>query len=149
MAPWSAKYSQSGVDLQRILGVSPAGVGVAVTQNPITVGGQDDRSLARRLLTDPNGAISVTGAPATSAEYYAPIQVQEFRTTRGQESTQDILAQVLLELKAHTYYMRELPQAIAAMSQLPNPQSAAAPASMQDEPESLFKDEGVLNNRRG
>ena len=145
-------FTQSSVgqfNLSQINGVIPAGVGVAVTQNPITVGGQDAQSLARRLLTDPSGAVAITGTPATNSEYFPPVQVQEFRTTRGQESTQDILAQVLLELKALTYYIRELPTAIATMSQLPNPQSVAGPASMQDEPESLFRDESVLNNRRG
>jgi hypothetical protein len=149
MAPFT-QSSVGQVNLSQINGASPAPVGTTGAAPPLLVGGVDSTALARRILTDILGSISIVpGLQATDAEQRFPLQVQEFRTTRGQESTQDILAQVLLELKALTYYMRELPTAIATMNQLPNPASMGSPAGMQEEPESLFRDDAVLNNRRG
>jgi hypothetical protein len=146
-------FTQSTVgqtNLSQIGSAGLASVGTTPSGPPLLVGGVDSTALMRRILTDILGSISIVpGLQSTDAEQRFPLQVQEFRTTRGQESTQDILAQVLLELKALTYYMRELPTSIAAMSQFPNPSSMGSPVGMQEEPESLFRDDNVLNNRRG
>ena len=149
MNTYSPKFSQNSSNITQLAGSGLASAGGAAGAPPLPVGGVDSANITRRVLTDTAGAISVTGAPATTAEYYLPIQVQTARTTRGQESLNDNLAQILIELRALNHYIRELPTAIAAMSQFPNPEAMGSPQGMQDEPESLYRDDNVLNNRRG
>jgi hypothetical protein len=57
---------------------------------------------------------------------------------------QDLLRQILVELKAMNYYTRETPSAIAQMMQYPIA-TAEYPTSMVDEPESFANDKNLFN----
>lgn len=92
---------------------------------------------ARSLYTDLAGGMGVAGPqPFLAEDKTYPVNVRLERTTSGQDSVQDLLQQVLLELKAHNYYLRELPLAISSMNQTPNPSLVSSP-SMQDDPENF------------
>jgi len=138
-------------------------VGATANTNPVPIGGADSGGLTRRFLTDTAGAINVT-APANQSlsvsnqylnssstiysEQFLPLRVEEIRTTRGQDSTQDLLQQILVELKTLNYYTRETPNAINLMLQ----QSSLAgsmPVSMQDEQEQFFSDSTLFNLTKG
>jgi len=128
-------------------------VGTAASANPVPIGGVDSTSLTRRFLTDTAGQVQTdvnnqlyNGAIYT--EQFLPLRVEEIRTTRGQDSTQDLLQQILVELKTLNYYTRETPNAINLMLQ----QSSLAgnmPASMQDEQEQFFSDTTLFNLTKG
>jgi hypothetical protein len=140
----------------------------AINFPPLTVGG-NDRSVIRSELIGNMGAGGIaqsynTAGPYARNAYYDlagaqgvagpqpflaedktyPVNVRLERSTTGQNSVQDLLQQVLVELKAQTYYIRELPNAIAQMAQYPNPNSEY-PTSMADEPESFYNDKNLFN----
>ena len=77
-----------------------------------------------------------------------PVNVRLERTTSSQDSVQDLLQQVLVELKALNYYTREMPTAIATLSQSANPLSSGF-SSMQDDPEALADDPTLYRYQRG
>ena len=128
-------------------------VATAASANPVPIGGADGTGLTRRFLTDTAGQVQTdvnnqlyNGAIYT--EQFLPLRVEEIRTTRGQDSTQDLLQQILVELKTLNYYTREIPNAINLMLQ----QSSLAglmPASMQDEQEQFFSDTTLFNLTKG
>jgi hypothetical protein len=130
-----------------------AAVGATTAANPVLVGGVDSGALVRRVLTDTTGQLQTdvnnqlfNGAIYT--EQFLPLRVEEIRTTRGQDSTQDLLQQILVELKTLNYYTRETPNSINLMLQ----QSSLAgfmPASMQDEQEQFFSDTTLFNLTKG
>ena len=130
-----------------------AAVGATTAANPVLVGGVDSGALIRRVLMDTAGQVQTdvnnqlyNGAIYT--EQFLPLRVEEIRTTRGQDSTQDLLQQILVELKTLNYYTREIPNAINLMLQ----QSSLAglmPASMQDEQEQFFSDTTLFNLTKG
>ena len=99
----------------------------------------------RRPYIDFTGAQGVAGPdPRYAEDKTYPVNVRLERTTAGQNSVQDLLQQIMVELKAQTYYIRELPSAIAQMAQYPNPNSEY-PTSMADEPESFYNDKNLFN----
>lgn len=104
---------------------------------------------ARVAYVDLAGGVGVAGtAPWQAEDKTYPVNVRLERTTAGQDSVQDILQQVLVELKAMSYYVRELPMAISSLSQTPNP-LAAGPTSMQDDPENFFDDPTLYKLQKG
>lgn len=104
----------------------------------------------RQMNVDVAGGVTVSGpVPWLAEEKTTPVNVRLERTTSGQDSVQDLLQQMLVEFKAFNYYVRELPQAIAAMNQLPNPQSASNPASMQDDSENFADDPTTYRYQKG
>jgi hypothetical protein len=128
-------------------------VGASATAAPVPIGAVDSGGLTRRFLTDTAGQLQTdvnnqlyNGAIYT--EQFLPLRVEEIRTTRGQDSTQDLLQQILVELKTLNYYTRETPNSINLMLQ----QSSLAgfmPASMQDEQEQFFSDSTLFNLTKG
>jgi len=100
---------------------------------------------ARNAYYDLAGAQGASGPqPFLAEDKTYPVNVRLERSTNGQDSVQDLLQQVLVQLKAQTYYIRELPNAIAQMAQYPNPNSEY-PTSMADEPESFYNDKNLFN----
>jgi hypothetical protein len=103
----------------------------------------------RRNYVDFAGGVGVAGLdPRYSEDKTYPVNVRLERTTAGQESVQDILAQILVELKAMNYYTRELPVAVGQVLQGANP-NATYPTAMQDELENFFHDPNILNSKNG
>ena len=95
----------------------------------------------RRNYVDFAGNMGVSGSdPRYSEDKTYPVNVRLERTTSGQDSVQDLLQQVLVELKAMSYYIRELPITISTMSQSPNPLAFGNPLGMADDPENFFDD---------
>jgi hypothetical protein len=130
-----------------------AAVGATTAANPVLVGGVDSGALVRRVLTDTAGQLQTdvnnqlyNGAIYT--EQFLPLRVEQIHTNRGQDSLQDLLTQILVELKTLNYYTRETPNSINLMLQ----QSSLAgfmPASMQDEQEQFFSDSTLFNLIKG
>jgi hypothetical protein len=89
----------------------------------------------RRILTDNQGAQVISGQQPSSAEDTQPVNVRTERTTNGQDSIQDLLQQILYELKALNHYTRETPNAIAGLLQTADWEGF--PASMRDEPDNF------------
>ncbi|MFZ9615157.1 MAG: hypothetical protein ACO3AG_00635, partial [Fluviibacter sp.] len=84
------------------------------------------------------GSFAVNGPNAIYAEdKVEPVNVRLERSTRGQDSVQDLLQQLLVEIKALSYYVRELPMATAAALATATPSSYA---SMEDDPENFYND---------
>jgi len=103
---------------------------------------------ARSIYTDLSGSMGVAGPqPFLAEDKTYPVNVRLERTTRGQDSVQDLLQQVLVELKALNYYTREMPTAIVSLMQSPN--AFAVPASMQDDPENFFDDSTLSRLQKG
>jgi hypothetical protein len=99
----------------------------------------------RRNYVDYTGNVGVAGPdPRYAEDKTYPVNVRLERTTAGQDSVQDLLQQILVELKAMNYYTRETPSAIAQMMQYPSA-TAEYPTSMADEPESFVYDKNSLN----
>lgn len=144
----------------------------AINFPPLTVGG-NDRSVIRSELIGNTGAGGIansylTNGPYARNAYYDlagaqgvagpqpflaedktyPVNVRLERSTNGQDSVQDLLQQVLVELKALNYYTREMPTAIATLSQSANPLSSGF-SSMQDDPEALADDPTLYRYQRG
>jgi hypothetical protein len=128
-------------------------VGTAASANPVPMGGFDGTGLTRRFLTDTAGQLQTdvnnqlyNGAIYT--EQFLPLRVEQIHTNRGQDSLQDLLTQILVELKTLNYYTRETPNSINLMLQ----QSSLAgfmPSSMQDEQEQFFSDSTLFNLSKG
>lgn len=149
-------YGNTSVNIIGTPAVTASGtvaVGTTASANPVPIGGFDSTGLTRRFLTDTTGQIQTdvnnqlyNGAIYT--EQFLPLRVEEIHTTRGQDSTQDLLQQILVELKTLNYYTREIPNAVNLMLQ----QSSLAgfmPASMQDEQEQFFSDATLFNLTKG
>lgn len=105
---------------------------------------------ARNMYTDISGNIGVAGPnPAYAEDKTYPVNVRLERTTNGQDSVQDLLQQVLVELKAMSYYIRELPITISSMNQTPNPAVFGNPFGMADDPENFFNDPTTFRYMKG
>ena len=149
-------FGNSTVTVSGTAAVTASGtiaVGTTASANPVPVGGFDGTGLTRRFLTDTAGQVQTdvnnqlyNGAVYT--EQFLPLRVEQIHTTRGQDSLQDLLAQILVELKTLNYYTRETPNAVNLMLQ----QSSLAgfmPVSMQDEQEQFFSDSTLFNLTKG
>lgn len=105
---------------------------------------------ARNAYFDLAGAMGVAGPqPFLAEDKTYPVNVRLERSTNGQDSVQDLLQQILVELKALSYYTRELPMAISSMSQTPNPSVFGDPMGMADDPENFFNDPTLFQYRKG
>lgn len=166
-------YNTSQVNLAGIggQGYGTSGSNANANMNPMVIGGIDKSVVRpeflgapsallttqytagpyfRNAYTDLAGNMGVAGPqPFLAEDKTYPVNVRLERTTSGQESVQDLLQQILVELKAMNYYTRELPMAIAAMSQTPNPSAFGPPTSMADDPENFFNDPTLFQYRKG
>jgi len=114
-----------------------------IAQNYLTNG-----PYSRSIYTDLAGGMGVAGPqPFLAEDKTYPVNVRLERTISGQDSVQDLLQQVLVELKALNYYTREMPTAIVSLMQSPN--AFAVPASMQDDPENFFDDSTLSRLQKG
>jgi hypothetical protein len=106
-------------------------------------------ALTVRNVTDRTGAQTVAGVTAIEAENpnTIPVNVRLERSNAGQDSVQDLLLQILLELRALNYYTRETPVAIATLVQSPN--AFNSPVSMQDDPENFADDSTTFRYQKG
>lgn len=101
----------------------------------------------RQTNVDVAGGLTVSGpVPWLAEEKTAPVNVRLERTTWGQDSVQDLLLEVLAEMKALNYYTRETPLAIARALSTAVPTSYP---SMQDDPENFYDDPSSFNTRKG
>lgn len=104
---------------------------------------------ARQANVDVAGAFTVSGPmPFMAEEKTTPVNVRLERSTNGQDSVQDLLQQILVELKALSYYTRELPVSIALAVSQGNP-LMADPGSMSDDPENFYNDPTLSQYRKG
>jgi hypothetical protein len=102
----------------------------------------------RRNYVDFTGGVGAVGPdPRYAEDKTYPVNVRLERTTSGQDSVQDLLQQVLLELRALNHYTREMPVAIATLVQSPN--AFNSPASMQDDPENFADDSTTFRYQKG
>jgi len=177
MAPYT-KYTQSQINVSQF-GANGIPTNTTQTNSSAvgsnfvlqTIGGIDRSVTRSEVLGAPSPLLTTqyTGGPYTRLAYFDlagnmgvagpqpflaedktyPVNVRLERTTAGQESVQDLLQQLLTEIRATNYYMRELPMAISTLNQTANPSSVGNPASMKDEPESFYYDPNVLNNKNG
>ena len=146
---------------------------IAITFPPLVVGGTDRSVVRSELIGNPGaggiansyntngpyarnayydlaGAAGVAGPqPFLAEDKTYPVNVRLERTTNGQESVQDMLRQILVELKALSYYTRELPMAISSLNQTPSPSIFGMPSSMADDPENLYNDQTLFDYRKG
>lgn len=105
---------------------------------------------ARNAYFDLAGNQGVSGPqPFLSEDKTYPVNVRLERTTKGQDSVQDLLQQILYELKAQTYYLREMPLSIAIQNQYGNPLSAGIRTPMADDPENFYDDVTLTLYRKG
>jgi hypothetical protein len=103
---------------------------------------------ARLAYVDLAGGVVVAGVqPYLAEDKTYPVNVRLERSTAGQDSVQDLLQQILIELRANNYYTRETPMAVAALLQSPNLLSSAT--SMQDDPESFADDSTTSRYQKG
>ncbi|CAB4133494.1 hypothetical protein UFOVP250_209 [uncultured Caudovirales phage] len=116
--------------------------------NPAVTGYNFSGPWSRQASFDIGGGANVTGVnPLFAEDKTYPVNVRLERTTQGQDSVQDLLQQILIELKAMNYYIRETPQAIGQLLQ--GATANIVPTAMQDEVESFSYDPNVLNNKNG
>jgi hypothetical protein len=95
---------------------------------------------ARNAYYDLAGAAGVAGPqPFLAEDKTYPVNVRLERTTNAQDSVQDLLQQILVELKALNYYTREIPLAL----------NSGRTASMDDDPENFFDDKTIARLTRG
>ncbi|CAB4129515.1 hypothetical protein UFOVP118_79 [uncultured Caudovirales phage] len=95
---------------------------------------------ARQANYDIAGAGSVGGVnPLFSEDKTYPVNVRLERTTQGQDSVQDLLQQVLVELRALNYYTRETPNAL----------NSGLMVSLQDDPENFADDQNTSRLQKG
>jgi hypothetical protein len=135
---------------------SASAIGVAPTSNPLLAGGVDSGGLTRRLLTDTTGTLQTNASGVTNQyvgtaiypEQYKPLRVEQIHSDRGQDSLQDLLQQILVELKTLNYYTREIPNSINLMLQQSSIYSATL-GSMADEQEQFFSDTTLFNLTKG
>jgi hypothetical protein len=142
----------------------------SATTIPLTIGGPDRSLIRQELLGAPypilnnyvngpymrnayfdlSGSIGVAGPqPFLAEDKTYPVNVRLERSTNGQDSVQDLLQQILGELKAMNYYIRELPLAISTLNQSPNPNAVGPPGSMADDPENFFDDRTTYRYVKG
>ena len=120
-----------------LLGAAGAG---GIAQNYLTNG-----PYARNAYFDLSGSMGVAGPqPFLAEDKTYPVNVRLERSTNGQESVQDLLQKLLIEMRAHNYYLRELPAATALLCQSASPLTSGA-SSMQDEPDSFYNDKFSSN----
>jgi len=176
MAPYT-KYNQSGVNIAQ-LGTATVPGGTTQTSSSsygangafMPFGGIDKSITRSEFLgapsallttqytagpysrigyTDLAGNMGVAGPqPFLAEDKTYPVNVRLERTTNGQDSVQDLLQQVLVELKALNYYTREMPTAIATLNQTPNPLNSF-PASMRNDPENFADDQTLSRYQKG
>ena len=149
-------FGNSTVTVSGTAAVTASGtiaVGTTASANPVPIGGFDGTGLTRRLLTDTTGQIQTdvnnqlfNGAIYT--EQFLPLRVEQIHTTRSQDSLQDLLQQILVELKTLNYYTREIPNSINLMLQQSSIYSATL-GSMADEQEQFFSDSTLFNLTKG
>ena len=119
---------------------------VGAPNNPVT-GYLTNGPWARNAYYDLAGAQGAAGpVPWLAEDKTYPVNVRLERTTNGQDSVQDILQQILVELKAMNYYTRETPLAIANALSTGTPGN---PASMLDDPENFFDDPTLYQLKKG
>lgn len=95
---------------------------------------------ARNAYCDLSGSLGVAGPqPFLAEDKTYPVNVRLERTTTGQDSVQDLLQQILVELKALNYYTRETPKAL----------QSGLTASMDDDPENFADDRTLSRLTRG
>ena len=101
----------------------------------------------RQMSVNLAGGVAVSGvSPNLSEDKVEPVNVRLERTTAGQDSVQDLLKQLLVEIKALSYYTREMPMATAAALATATPSTYA---SMQDDPENIYDDPSSFNYMKG
>jgi hypothetical protein len=97
---------------------------------PSSIANYTGNPYARQAYCDVAGAFGVAGVqPFLAEDKTYPVNVRLERATRSQESVQDMLAQILSEIKALNYYIRELPNALSTNSS----------ASMSDESDNFYQ----------
>jgi hypothetical protein len=102
----------------------------------------------RRNYVDFTGGVGAVGPdPRYAEDKTYPVNVRLERTTAGQDSVQDLLQQILIELRANNHYTRETPAAVAALLQSPNLFNSSA--SMQDDPENFADDSTISRYQKG
>jgi hypothetical protein len=91
---------------------------------------------ARNAYTDLAGGMGVAGPqPFLSEDKTYPVNVRLERSTRGQDSVQDLLQQILVELKLNNHYTRETPLALATSNF----------SSMEDDASEFVNDKTLYN----
>lgn len=143
----TAAYMPVGGDDKSVVNPQIQGAGYPIAStNAAYVAGP----FYRRNYVDFAGGIGVAGPdPRYAEDKTYPVNVRLERTTNGQESVQDMLRQILVELKALSYYTRELPMAISSLNQTPSPSIFGMPSSMADDPENLYNDQTLFDYRKG
>jgi hypothetical protein len=135
------------------VGVFPAAganaIAGASTTYPVQIGGTDAANLVRRLLTDASGRAVVNptvadqsgnvrplGAlPPTASPQFLPVLPVQDQTMFEGQSIAELLAQMLTELKIHSYYLfNSLPSFLGNGTP---PTSSEEPASLRNEPSPL------------
>ena len=117
---------------QELMGAMGAG---GINNNYLTNG-----PYARNAYYDLAGAAGVAGPqPFLAEDKTYPVNVRLERTTNAQDSVQDLLQQILVELKALNYYTREIPLAL----------NSGHLTSMDDDPENFFDDKTTARLTRG
>jgi hypothetical protein len=149
-------------------------VGIAPTSNPIIAGGIDPGGLGRRLLSDTTGRLflnpyslytaipsSIAGIVLTTTaggslppvsrtgfDNKVPLSVQDTSTFEGQ-SRDELLAQILQEMKIMNQQLYELPAILAGALQGPTQaQAGNAPIQLGDEPVNMRNDASLFNNQQ-
>ena len=111
-----------------------------ITQSYLTNG-----PYSRINYVDLAGAVGASGPqPFLAEDKTYPVNVRLERSTAGQDSVQDLLQQILVELRALNYYTREMPSSIAQMLSVGNPNSEY-PTAMADEPQSFYNDRNLFS----
>ena len=91
---------------------------------------------ARNAYFDLSGSLGVAGPqPFLAEDKTYPVNVRLERSTRGQDSVQDLLQQILVELKLNNHYTRETPLAM----------NTGRFSSMNDELSDLVNDKTLYN----
>ena len=110
--------------------------GVTSAMNALKMGGFDSSNLMRTIRTDSNGAIT-PGTDPLRAEQVVPLQIRAEHTTNGQQSIQDLLQEILFELRALNYYTKETPYVLNSGQ------------SLTDEPDSFYNDSQTFSFNKG
>lgn len=160
---------QNGNSLPGASTMTSAGA-ISAAFPPLVIGGPDRSVTRSELIGAPyNNLASYTNGPYVRSAYFDlagnmgvsgpqpflsedktyPVNVRLERTTKGQDSVQDLLQQILTELKALNYYTREMPMAISTLNQLANPLIAGSFPSMEDDPENFYDDVTITQLKKG
>lgn len=119
---WSSNIAQINGSAPPTAGVAgtlevggSVATGTAATLFPMQVAGTDSgaggtsTARVRTLLTDVNGLMQVVGAPRGMRTDSPAVQFAESPNLPEDLSIAELLHQVLLELKCHSHYLKELP----------------------------------------